>query len=202
MENKNYLLPKLPFGYKDLEPYISEEQLKIHYEKHHNAYVLNSNQILEKIDKARKEGADFDAKAELKSLSFNIGGHILHSLFWENLIPTKKQKITIPEKLVKLISENFINMQRFKKELINAAMSIEGSGWVALTFCSKTNRLILMQIEKHNVNIYPDFKILLVIDAFEHAYYIDYKNEKGKYFENIWEILNWGIIYDRYEKIN
>ena len=87
---KFYVLPKLPYGYKDLVPHISEEQLKIHYEKHHQAYVNGANAILQKLDKSRKEGTDLDMKATLKELSFNIGGHLLHSLFWGNLAPAGK----------------------------------------------------------------------------------------------------------------
>ena len=87
---KFYALPKLAYGYKDLEPYISEQQLTIHHQKHHQAYVNGANAILEKLDKARKDGVDLDVKATLKELSWNIGGHLLHSLFWGNLAPAGK----------------------------------------------------------------------------------------------------------------
>jgi len=89
-ETKFYVLPKLPYEYKDLAPYMSEEQLRIHHSKHHQAYVTGANAILQKLDKARKEGADIDVKSTLKELSFNIGGHRLHSLFWGNLAPLGK----------------------------------------------------------------------------------------------------------------
>jgi len=89
-KDKFYALPKLPYDYRDLEPYISEEQLKIHHEKHHQGYVNGANAIFEKLEKARKNGVDLDIKSTLKALSFNIGGHILHSLFWPNLAPTGK----------------------------------------------------------------------------------------------------------------
>src|SRR4030067_958164 len=87
---KFYVLPKLAYGYKDLEPYMSEQQLTIHHQKHHQAYVNAANAILEKLDKARKDGADLDMKATLKDLSFQISGHLLHSLFWTNLAPAGK----------------------------------------------------------------------------------------------------------------
>ena len=87
---ERYNLPDLPYGYKDLEPYISEEQLKIHHQKHHLAYVNGANAILDRLEKARQEGTDVDMKATLKDLSFNIGGHLLHSLFWTNLAPAGK----------------------------------------------------------------------------------------------------------------
>lgn len=196
---KFYTLPKLPYDYKDLEPFISEVQLLIHHQKHHQAYVNGANSILESIDKARKDGIDLDMKSVLKSLSFNIGGHILHSLFWNNLASVEKNG-NPNETLTNLINNEFGSFERFKKEFSQAALSVEGSGWAALTFCKQTQKPIIMQIEKHNVNIYPTFKILLLIDVFEHAYYIDYKNDRAKYIEAFWNIVNWNTVNKRLEK--
>ena len=187
-----YSLPELTYGYGDLAPYMSEEQLKIHHDKHHAAYVKGANAILEKLDKARTEGADLDMKATLKELSFQIGGHLLHSLYWKNLAPSGKGGGGEPSgKLAESIKEEFGGFERFKKEFTQAAASVEGSGWAALTFCRQTKRPIIMQIEKHNTNVYPMFAILMVIDVFEHAYYIDYKNERAKFIEAFWSIVNW-----------
>jgi Fe-Mn family superoxide dismutase len=193
-----YILPQLPYGYKDLEPYISEQQLMIHHQKHHQAYVNGANADLEKIDKARKEGTDLDMKSTLKDLSFNVGGYLLHSLFWENLAPAGhggEPKGMILETLKK----EFGSFERFKKEFSQAATSVEGSGWAALAFCDKTQRPLIMQIEKHNANIYPTFKILMVLDVFEHAYYLDYKNERAKFIEAFWNIVNWNEIEKRFK---
>jgi len=196
---KFYSLPKLLYGYKDLEPYISEEQLRIHHEKHHQAYVTGANTILEKLDKARKEGTDLDVKATLKELSFNIGGHLLHSLFWANLAPAGKGGGTPSGVLGDAIDREFGSFERLKKEFTLAATSVEGSGWAALTFCKQTNRPIIMQIEKHNVNIYPTFAILLDLDVWEHAYYLDYKNLRPKFVEAFWNIVNWDEVNKRLE---
>jgi len=198
---KFYSLPKLLYGYKDLEPYISEEQLRIHHEKHHQAYVTGANTILEKLDKARKEGTDLDVKATLKELSFNIGGHLLHSLFWANLAPAGKGGGTPSGVLGDAIDREFGSFERFKKEFTLAATSVEGSGWAALTFCKQTNRPIIMQIEKHNVNIYPTFAILLDLDVWEHAYYLDYKNLRPKFVEAFWNIVNWDEVNKRLEGV-
>jgi Fe-Mn family superoxide dismutase len=198
--DKFYVLPQLSFGYKELEPFISELQLTIHHQKHHQAYVNGANAILEKMDKARKEGTDLDMKSTLKDLSFQIGGHLLHSLFWENLAPVGKggaPKGTIAE----VIEKEFGSFERFKNEFTKAAMSVEGSGWAALTFCKKTGRPIIMQIEKHNTNVYPMFRILMVLDVFEHAYYIDYKNDRAKFVEAFWNIVNWDEVNRRLEEI-
>jgi Fe-Mn family superoxide dismutase len=197
--NKFYVLPDLPYGYKDLEPYISEEQLKIHHQKHHQAYVNAANALLEKLDKARRDGTDIDMKSTLKELSFNIGGHLLHSLFWGNLATAGKTGR--PEGILDdAIKKEFGNFERFKKEFSQTALSVEGSGWAVLAFCKKTGRLIIMQIEKHNTNVYPTFRILMVLDVFEHAYYIDYKNEKARFVDAFWNIVNWNEVKKRFEE--
>jgi len=199
-EAKFYVLPKLPYDYKDLAPYMSEEQLRIHHSKHHQAYVNGANAILQKLDKARKEGTELDVKSTLKELSFNIGGHLLHSLFWGNLAPAGKGSGKPDGVLGDAIEREFGGFERFKKEFTQAAVSVEGSGWAALTFCRQTNRPIIMQIEKHNTNVYPMFRILIVLDVFEHAYYIDYKNERAKFVEAFWNIVNWDGVNKRLEE--
>ena len=196
---KFYVLPKLPYGYKDLAPYISEEQLRIHYEKHHQAYVNGANAILQKLDKSRKEGTDLDMKATLKELSFNIGGHLLHSIFWGNLAPAGKGGGKPSGSLGDAIEKEFGSFERFRKEFTQAATSVEGSGWGALAFCRQTKMPIIMQIEKHNTTVYPNFRILMVIDVFEHAYYLDYKNDRGKFVEAFWNIVNWDAVNKRLE---
>jgi Fe-Mn family superoxide dismutase len=200
-KNNFYTLPELPYGYKDLEPYISEEQLKIHHQKHHQAYVNGGNAILQKLDKARKDGIDLDLKSTLKELSFHIGGHLLHSLFWPNLAPTGKGGGKPGGALGDAIEKEFGNFERFKKEFSQTAISVEGSGWAALSFCMQTNRPLIMQIEKHNTNVYPAFRILMVLDVWEHAYYIDYKNERAKFVDAFWNIVNWDEVNKRFEEI-
>jgi Fe-Mn family superoxide dismutase len=190
-QNKLYVLPQLPYGYKDLEPYLSEQQLMMHHQKHHQAYVNGANSILQKLDKARKENADLDIKSTLKELSFNIGGHLLHSLFWTNLAPASKGGGKPAGALAEALAKEFGSFDRFKKEFTQAAVSVEGSGWAALSWCRQTGRPIIMQIEKHNTNVYPTFRILMILDVFEHAYYIDYKNDRAKFVEAFWNIVNW-----------
>ncbi|MDO8436171.1 MAG: superoxide dismutase [bacterium] len=219
MERLNYSLPELPYGYKDLIPYISEEQLRIHHQKHHQSYVNAANLLFEKLEKARLEehsffsnlhsasprsvegGIDLDSKATLKELSFQAGGHVLHSLFWQNLSPVPKGVREPKGKISEAINREFGSLERFKKEFSQAALSVEGSGWAALTFDKESQRLLIMQIEKHNFNIYPTFSILMVLDVFEHAYYIDYKNERAKFIEAFWNIVNWDEANARFENI-
>lgn len=194
-EDTKYVLPQLPYGYADLKPYISEEQLKIHHSKHHQAYVNGANALLERMDKARKEGEEFDVKATLKELSFQLGGHILHSLFWSNLSP--KGGGSPGGILAEKINKSFGSFEQLRKEFSKAALSVEGSGWAALVNCNKLDRLLIMQIEKHNVNVYPSMKILLVLDLWEHAYYIDYRNDRAKFIEAFWNIVDWSKVEER-----
>ncbi|MGO8805911.1 MAG: superoxide dismutase [Candidatus Bathyarchaeia archaeon] len=189
---KSFSLPKLPYDYNALEPYISEAQLKLHHDKHHQAYVNGANADFEKLDKARKENAEVDMKALLKDLSFNVGGHLLHSIFWENMAPSGKGGGGQPSgKLADMISKEFGSFDQFKKEFTKAAATTEGSGWAALAVHPCIERPLIMQIEKHNVNLYPAFQILMVLDVWEHAYYVDYKNERPKFIEAFWNIVNW-----------
>jgi superoxide dismutase, Fe-Mn family len=189
---KSFSLPKLPYDYNALEPYISETQLKLHHDKHHQAYVNGANADFEKLDKARKENAEVDIKALLKDLSFNVGGHLLHSIFWENMAPAGKGGGGQPAgTLADAINKEFGSFEQFKKEFTKAAATTEGSGWAALAVHPCIERPLIMQIEKHNVNAYPTFKILMVLDVWEHAYYVDYKNERPKFIDAFWNVVNW-----------
>lgn len=202
MPLKLYTLPELPYGYKDLSPYISEEQLKIHHQKHHQAYVNGANSLLEKMDKSRKENADLDMKSTLKELSFHLGGNKLHSIFWQNMAPSGKGGGGEPSgKLAELLLSEFGGFARFKKEFSQAAISCEGSGWAALTYCKSSNRLDIIQIEKHNVNFPSGQPVLMVLDVWEHAYYLDYKNDRAKFVENFWNIVNWNAVNQSFEKV-
>jgi Fe-Mn family superoxide dismutase len=198
---KFYVLPELPYGYDALKPFISEEQLSIHHDKHHTAYVNGANAILENLDKSRTESTDLDFKSTLKSLSFNIGGHVLHSLFWPNLAPVGKGGGDPGSTIGDFINKEFGTFERFKKEFTQTAITVEGSGWAALTLCRQTGRPIIMQIEKHNTNIYPMFRILMVLDIWEHAYYLDYKNERAKFVDAFWNIVNWDEVNKRLEEL-
>lgn len=198
--NDKYKLPDLPYGKEDLEPHISERLLTLHHDKHHQGYVNGANSILEKLEKARESGEDVDMKAALRALSFNIGGHVLHSLFWPNLAPEGEGAGEPEGKLMEMVEKEFRSFERFKEEF-TAACRVEGSGWVALAYCKKTDRLMIMQIEKHNVNIYPTFQILMVLDLWEHAFYLDYENNKSDFIKAFWNIVNWNEVNKRLESV-
>lgn len=194
-EQKMYTLPALSYGYGELGPFISEEQLKIHHTKHHQAYVDGANSIFEKLHKARKEAAEIDIKATLKELSFHLGGHELHSAFWKNIAPSGKGGGGNPAgTLARYIDLEFGGFDRFKKEFSQCATSAEGSGWAVLTYCKTTGRLAVLQVEKHNVNFPTGYPVLMCLDVWEHAYYLDYKNMRAKFVEAFWNIVNWDQI--------
>jgi len=193
-----YELPELPYGYNELEPAMSEKQLKIHHDKHHQGYVNKANALLEKLDKARQDNSELDMKATLKALSFNVAGHVLHSLFWTSMSPKGGEP---SEKLLEAINKDFGSLERFKAEFTQAASTVEGSGWAALTYDDTSGKLMVMQLEKHNVNLVPAQKLLLVVDVWEHAYYLDYQNERGKFLESFWGIVNWEEVSKRHEAL-
>jgi len=196
-----YTLPNLSYDYNALEPHISKQLLTIHHQKHHQAYVNGANTAFDKLTQARQDKTEIDIKAALKNLSWNLGGHVLHSMFWSNLIPTDKTKGKPDAKLLDMIERDFTSFERFKNEFTQCAMTVEGSGWAALTYDKMIDKLLIMQIEKHNTNIYPALTILIVLDCFEHAYYLDYKNEKAKFFEAFWQIVNWEEVNKRLEEV-
>lgn len=197
-DSGKYTLPPLSYGYGALAPYVSEKQLTLHHQKHHQAYVNGANTLFDKLEKARSEGVDLDQKAILKELSFHIGGHRLHTLFWENLAPAEKGGGGSPSgTLAEWITRDFGSLDRFKKEFTMAASSVEGSGWATLSVCLGTQRLLLMQVEKHNVNVFPGFRVLMVLDVWEHAYYLDYQNDRGKFIDGFWSIINWDMVNQR-----
>lgn len=200
-EKKFYALPDLPYAYNALEPHISETQLKIHHDKHHAAYVNGANALLERLDKARQAGTDVDMKATLKELSFQVGGHTLHTLFWANMAPAAKTSKEPKGTLAEALKNEFGSFEWFKKEFSAAAVSAEGSGWAALAFCGKTHRPVIMQIEKHNVNVAPNERILMVLDVWEHAYYLDYQNRRADYVAGFIKVANWGFAEKRYREV-
>lgn len=201
-EKKFYTLPDLRYGYADLEPFVSEKLLRIHHDGHHKKYVDQANALLEKVDKARKEGVTLNMKCDLQSLAFNIGGHKLHSSFWKNMAPPSNGGGNPPSGSIKeLIDQEFGGYERFQKEFTEAANSVESSGWVALVRCPTTGRLLLQQIKDHDLYVLPGFRILMVLDVWEHAYYLDYTNKKADYTAKFWSVVNWEEVDHRLEHI-
>ena len=192
-----YVLPDLPYDYSALEPHISAEIMRLHHGKHHAAYVKNANAALERLDAAR-EKADFTSVAALeKSLAFNLSGHVLHSIFWQNLM---KQGGGEPRgSLAEALGRDFGDFASFRRQMDEVAASIMGSGWAALVWEPIGHRLLVTQIYDHQSNLAQSGVPLMVLDAWEHAYYLQYRNEKAKFFEALWNLWNWKDVTARFE---
>jgi superoxide dismutase, Fe-Mn family len=192
-----YRLPELPYDYAALEPHISGRIMELHHDKHHATYVEGANKTLEQLDEARDK-ADFTRLAALeKALAFNLSGHVLHSLFWQNMMP--KGGGGKPEgELAEMLQRDFGGFDSFKKQLSQAAATIMGSGWAALVWEPLGGRLLTTQIYDHQSNLSQGGIPLLVIDAWEHAYYLQYENRKAEFFEAVWKVWNWKDVTERF----
>jgi superoxide dismutase, Fe-Mn family len=191
-----YTLPDLPYDPAALEPHVSGEILALHHGKHHNAYVTGANTTLEKLEAARAAG-DFGAIVGLeKTLAFNVSGHVLHSVYWQNMSPDGGDKPT--GELAAAIDEHFGSFDAFKAQLTHATVTVQGSGWGSLVWEPLGKRLLVTQVYDHQSNLAQDSTNLLVIDAWEHAYYLQYKNVRADYVDAFWNVVNWADVAARF----
>ncbi|MFL6243657.1 MAG: superoxide dismutase [Acidimicrobiia bacterium] len=193
-----YSLPELPYDYAALEPHYSGQILELHHDKHHKTYVDGANTTLEKLEQARADD-EFGSIFQLeKNLAFHLSGHVLHSLFWNNLAPDGGGK---PEgDLAAAIDEDFGNFEGFRSQLTQAALTVQGSGWGALAWEPLGGRLIVEQIHDHQSDVSQGSVPLLVLDMWEHAFYLQYKNVKADWVKAYWEIVNWPDVAARLER--
>jgi Fe-Mn family superoxide dismutase len=194
-----YSLPDLRYDFGALEPHISGKIMELHHDKHHAAYVKGANQALEKLGEAR-EKEDFTRLGALeKALAFNLSGHVLHSLFWQNLTPKGGGE---PEgELADAIANDFGNFAGMKRQLTEAASTIMGSGWSALVWEPLAGKLLTTQIYDHQSNLAQGGVPILVLDAWEHAYYLQYQNRKTDFFEVVWNVWNWKDVAERFAAV-
>lgn len=194
MVNIQYELPDLPYAYNALQPVISEDIMKLHHDKHHKGYVDGANKALELLEGYRN-GNEINIKAVMRDLSFNLNGHILHEMFWKNMKPYSKDN-AVNDEVKYILDTNFGSFENFKKEFSDAGKAVEGSGWVTL-LRDDSGKLIVMQVEKHNLLNIHGFKPILVNDVWEHAYYLDYKNDRAAYVDAWWDVVNWDDVLER-----
>jgi Fe-Mn family superoxide dismutase len=197
---KTYSLPPLPYAYNALEPYISEKIMTLHHDKHHQAYVTGANAALDKLEKARKGEMQIDTRAVLRDYSFNVDGHILHSIFWPNMAPSGKGGGAPGGKLGDSMNQDFGGFDKFKAQFTEAGKTVEGSGWALLLHDPWTDSLVITQVEKQNFMHLAEMPILLGLDVWEHSYYLDYLNDRAKYIENWWNVVNWSDVDSRLSK--
>ncbi len=195
---KPYELPALDYDYSALEPHYSARVLELHHDKHHKAYVDGVNATLEKLAGARASGDLSSIVGLEKTLAFNLSGHVLHTLFWKNLSPHGGDR---PEgDLSAALDEFFGSFDAFKKQLSQATSTVQGSGWGALTWEPLGERLFIEQIYDHQGNVGQGGVPLLVLDAWEHAYYLQYENRRAEYVDAIWNVVNWADVSARFAR--
>jgi len=191
-------LPPLPYAYNALEPYISEEIMRLHHDKHHKSYVDGLNKAEKEQQKARKSGDFSMVKHWSRELAFHGSGHYLHTIFWNNMTPKGGGKPS--GSLLKAIERYFGSFEAFKKQFTEAAKQVEGVGWAILVWSPRAHHLEILQSERHMILTQWDTIPLLVLDVWEHAYYLQYKNERADYVKNWWNIVNWKDVEQRFLK--
>jgi Fe-Mn family superoxide dismutase len=193
----NFKLPPLGYAYDALEPAYSAELLELHYASHHQAYVDGVNRTLESLAEIRGKG-DFALISALeKDLAFHYSGHVLHSIFWRNLEPNGGAPPT--GQLEARIEAAFGSTDAFRRQFGAAGLALQGSGWVALTWETTLGTLLIEQIHDHQDRSAIGTVPLLVMDMWEHAYYLQYRNNKEKWIVNYWEMVNWSDVQRRFD---
>ena len=190
-----YELPDLDYDYSALEPHLSARIVELHHTKHHQAYVDGANQTLERLADAR-DHRDFTSLTGLeKSLAFHVSGHVLHSLYWTNLSPHGGGEPG--GELAEMIGDHFGDFPSFASHMTAAVTGVQGSGWGLLSWDTIGERLVIEQVENHQNFTVQAAVPLLAIDAWEHAYYLQYENRRADYATAIWNVVDWGDVSRR-----
>ncbi|QEW02942.1 superoxide dismutase [Microbacterium lushaniae] len=191
-----YTLPDLPYDYAALEPHISGKIMQLHHDKHHQTYVTGANTALEQLAEAREAGNLANVNKLTKDLSFNLGGHVNHSIFWTNMSPDGGDKPT--GELAAAIDDAFGSFEKFQAHFTAAALGVQGAGWAGLFWDSIGENLVIQQIQDQQGQIAAATVPLLLLDVWEHAYYLDYLNVRADYVKAFWNIANWANAQDRF----
>ncbi|HLS08473.1 MAG TPA: Fe-Mn family superoxide dismutase [Lentibacillus sp.] len=193
-----HTLPPLPYAYNALEPHISEEIMRLHHQKHHQGYVDGLNKAEKEMQKARRSG-NFDLIRHWEGeAAFNGAGHYLHTIFWENMSPDGGGK---PDgDIAKEIKRTFGSFDKFKDHFTHAADKVQAVGWALLVWSPRSRRTEILQAEKHQNLTQQDVIPLLVLDVWEHAYYLQYHNNRKDYIDAWWNVVCWDSVNRRFEE--
>ena len=199
---RKYELPPLPYKVDSLEPYISKDIIDVHYNGHHKAYVNTSNSLIERLNGIVKgDVTSYDLHGVLRNLTFNISGNKLHTLYWNNMAPSGNKGGGSPGgRIGDMINEQYGSFDKFKKLFTEAANSNPGTGWAVLNYDQENDNLQIMTIENHFMNHLAEMPVILIMDEFEHAYYLQYKNKRGDYISAWWNLVNWDDAEKKLEK--
>ncbi len=197
-----FVLPKLPYDYKALEPHLDAQTMEIHHSKHHAAYVAGLNKALSEMAKARDAGDFALVKHWTREASFHGGGHVNHMIFWACMAPADKGGGGKPSgKLAEAINKHFGSFDKFAGEFSAAAVAVEGAGWAWLVRDSVSGRLAVVQMEKQQNMLLTACTPLLGIDVWEHAYYLKYQNKRADYVKAWWNVVNWGRVQKVFDAV-
>ena len=200
---KQAKLPDLAYDYSELDPVFSAKTMELHHGKHHQKYVDTYNKALEDFINA-KEKDDYQMQLKQAQLiAFNGGGHFNHSFFWESLAPKNKKGGVFVDKnsdFGKMMEKSFGSLDKFVEKFNEKAGGIRGSGWGWLALDPVTKNLIITETYNQDTLSQVGLKPLLNVDVWEHAFYVDYANEKPKYLKSIWEIINWQQVEKRFNE--
>ncbi len=193
-----HTLPPLPYPYKALEPHIDEQTMRLHHDKHHQSYVDGLNTAEKKLAEAREKD-NFDLiKHWEREAAFHGAGHYLHTIFWNIMSPKGG---SIPSgAIAEQISNDFGSIDAFKRQFAQAAEKVEGGGWAILVWSPRSHRLEILQAEKHQNLSQWDVIPLLVLDVWEHSYYLKYQNKRADYIKAWWNVVNWAHVNERFEQ--
>ncbi len=191
-----YTLPDLPYDYAALAPHIAGEIMELHHSKHHAAYVAGANAALDAMAEARANGAFGPIPMLEKNLAFNLGGHVNHSIFWTNMSPDGGDKPT--GALASAIDDQFGSFDAFVGHFTATAMTIQGSGWSILAWDALGKKLVIVQLYDQQGNVPLGLTPLLLLDMWEHAFYLQYKNVKGDYVKAWWNVVDWANVASRF----
>ncbi|THY15090.1 hypothetical protein D6D01_07983 [Aureobasidium pullulans] len=194
-----YSLPSLPYAYDALEPAISAQIMQLHHSKHHQTYITNLNAALTNQLHALTSNNLPLQLANQQIITFNGGGHINHSLFWENLCAASKSKVADAKQVVAEIEKQWGGIEEFKTAFGKMCLGIQGSGWGWLVKDEQYGGRLAIVTTKDQDPVAVGLTPLLGVDMWEHAYYLQYLNGKAAYLENIWTVINWKTVEERFK---
>jgi Fe-Mn family superoxide dismutase len=193
-----YVLPDLSYDYGALEPNISGKIMELHHDKHHLAYVNGANSALDALAEARDKNDLTMVNKFQKDLAFNLAGHVNHTVFWKNMSPEGGDKPT--GELAAAIDNFFGSFDAFRAHFTASALGIQGSGWSILVWDILGQKLLIEQLYDHQGNLSVGSIPLLMLDMWEHAFYLDYQNVKPEYVKAFWNIVNWVDVQARFDE--
>ncbi len=192
-----YELPDLSYDYDALEPHIDARIMELHHSKHHQGYVDGANAATESLEEMRESGDFGDIKSVKRALAFHLSGHVNHTVFWENMHPDGGGEPG--GELADALEEDFGSVEGFMDDFTHAANNAEGSGWGMLLYDHVGDCMIVGAAENHQNQTPQGTTPLLACDVWEHAYYLQYENDRGSYVDAFWEVVNWDDVAERYE---